>query len=310
MTTDQINFFFTLAKCQHLTYAADQLHISQPALSHNLQRLEEEVGYPLFDRVGRGIKLNKNGEIFLEHCRSILDSYENALTEIKQLNNELSNTIKILWSQKFAIDHYLLSFIDNNPDISVDFTRCETQEATEALDAGQCDFAIIHTVKDQWSKFSYVSIPAPCWYIAISSNDPLASRGMPPRISDLKGKNFVCFAMDEHHKMMTKRLCRKAGFDANISFETTPRRCLDLVAGRGWALLCPSDDFILASGNTYYRELVSFSPLYPQDYDSESRILYNEKKTFSEPCKKFFDYVTSLDGAANITLKDFLPVDR
>lgn len=301
MTTDQIIFFLTLAKCQHLTFAADQLHISQPALSHSLQRLEEEMGYPLFDRIGRGIKLNKSGEIFLSYCKNIMYNYENAKTELRQMNDEMSNIINVYWTQKFAIDQYLINFMDQNPDISLNLKRATSEEIDEGLLTGECDFGLIQTMKDQWSAYSYISIPTPCWYIAISSRNPLSRKGLPPKLSDLQGMNFVCLALDEQHISFTRRLCNRAGFEPDIVFQSTPKMCLDLVADRDWVFLSPRDDFILASGNIYYRELISFSPLYPDEYDSTLRLLYNKKKVFSDVGRRFFEYISTLDGATVIT---------
>lgn len=64
MEWQQLHYFSTLAKIQHMTRAAEELSISQPALSRSIARLEEELGVPLFDRHGRGIYLNHFGQSF------------------------------------------------------------------------------------------------------------------------------------------------------------------------------------------------------------------------------------------------------
>ena len=67
-----LTYFQKIAQTQHLTRAAEQLHVSQPALSKTLSSLEEILQTPLFDRTGRGITLNRNGEIFLQYTNRIL----------------------------------------------------------------------------------------------------------------------------------------------------------------------------------------------------------------------------------------------
>lgn len=63
----QLRYFLMVARMEHITKAANALHMTQPSLSKAISRLEKEVGAPLFDRHGRQIRLNENGRIFLKH---------------------------------------------------------------------------------------------------------------------------------------------------------------------------------------------------------------------------------------------------
>ncbi len=59
----QLQYFQVIARTQNISAAADELHISQPSLSQLLKRLEQEVGSPLFDRIGKRIELNACGAV-------------------------------------------------------------------------------------------------------------------------------------------------------------------------------------------------------------------------------------------------------
>ena len=63
----QLLYFQVVAQEEHIPRAANTLHVSQPALSKTIKRLEDELGVPLFTRVGKTIRLNANGEIFLRY---------------------------------------------------------------------------------------------------------------------------------------------------------------------------------------------------------------------------------------------------
>ena len=78
-----LKYFKTAAELEHITKAADKLFISQPSLSKSLHQFEEEVGVPLLDREGKGIRLNQNGKILLEHITKALDEIDYGLAEIK-----------------------------------------------------------------------------------------------------------------------------------------------------------------------------------------------------------------------------------
>ena len=68
MDEHQLKYFQTLSSICSFTRAADELSLSQSALSRSISRLEEELGVPLFERKSRGIILNRYGKIFLKHA--------------------------------------------------------------------------------------------------------------------------------------------------------------------------------------------------------------------------------------------------
>ena len=72
LTLLALTYFQKTAEMQHLTHAAQALHISQPSLSHTIKMLELELGVPLFRRAGRNIVLTKYGEILLSHTNRIM----------------------------------------------------------------------------------------------------------------------------------------------------------------------------------------------------------------------------------------------
>jgi DNA-binding transcriptional LysR family regulator len=74
-----LHYFRAAAEEQHFGRAAQRLRISQPALSRQILNMEASLGFALFERQRRGVKLSKAGEVFLQHARQISESYERAL---------------------------------------------------------------------------------------------------------------------------------------------------------------------------------------------------------------------------------------
>ena len=72
----QLSYFKKVAELEHISQAANELYISQPALSKSVHLLEEEIGYPLFTREGTGIRLNENGRILYRYACRILSGYQ------------------------------------------------------------------------------------------------------------------------------------------------------------------------------------------------------------------------------------------
>lgn len=83
MSLSQLEYFVAVAEEGHVGRAASRLHISQPPLSRQIQKLEEEIGAALFERTPRGMRLLPSGERFLVHARRVLAEVEQARRAIR-----------------------------------------------------------------------------------------------------------------------------------------------------------------------------------------------------------------------------------
>ena len=88
-------YFKKVAELQHLTRAAEELRVAQPSLSRTIAGLEAELGVKLFDRVGKGIVLNRNGAILLRHTNSVLRELADAQAELADQEAEGNRTVTI-----------------------------------------------------------------------------------------------------------------------------------------------------------------------------------------------------------------------
>jgi len=76
MELRQLRYFLSVAETQHLTQSAEALFVTQSTLSHGLRQLEAELGMPLFDRLGRGLRLSQAGAAFRPHASRALQELE------------------------------------------------------------------------------------------------------------------------------------------------------------------------------------------------------------------------------------------
>ena len=82
MSLAQFRYIVAVADEGHVGRAAQRRHISQPPLSRQIHRLEEELGTPLFERTPRGVRLLPEGELFLAHARRVLAEVEAAVAAL------------------------------------------------------------------------------------------------------------------------------------------------------------------------------------------------------------------------------------
>ena len=86
MELRHLRYFVSVAEQGSVSKAAQQVHVSQPALSRQIRDLEAELGVQLFDRVGRGIELTAEGEDLLRHCRDVLAQAESVRERARALH--------------------------------------------------------------------------------------------------------------------------------------------------------------------------------------------------------------------------------
>lgn len=108
MQIDSLKYFYEVAELKSISKAANNSHISQPALSHQLSKLEKELGAKLLERSNKGVKLTSQGEILYNYAREILISHNNLIEEISA-NNSIKKEIEITNSSMYA--NFLVSNI-------------------------------------------------------------------------------------------------------------------------------------------------------------------------------------------------------
>lgn len=95
MDISQMEYLIATVEEKTLTRAAQKLHITQPALSRSIMRIEESVGIPLFNRIGRNISVNKYGELLYQWAKKAVSEYHRTVEQMNDLLEAHNNTITI-----------------------------------------------------------------------------------------------------------------------------------------------------------------------------------------------------------------------
>lgn len=111
MRLSQLEYFKIVAQEEHISRAAEKLHIAQPALSGTIHRLEKELGVLLFDRQGRNIVLNTAGKRLLDHVEYITDQQENLQKKLAEMEDCLTHSLTIAVSNSMFMNGWLKQFV-------------------------------------------------------------------------------------------------------------------------------------------------------------------------------------------------------
>ena len=142
----QIQYFLTVAECKSITKAAEQLFVSQPALSKQMNQLEEELGVDLLTRTASGIKLTKTGEEFEKDCRIVLEDLKKAITKAVNAGKKSPDTLRIGCFDGAVTEDFLprlYAYLRNTaPGLNIKLGRHTFREHREALMEDSIDMLI------------------------------------------------------------------------------------------------------------------------------------------------------------------------
>ena len=139
--------FYVVAKNKHMTKASEELHISQPAISQSIKKLEDQLGGTLFLRSNKGMELTEEGKMFYEYVKGALDLINNAEHEFTSFKDLSKGEIKIGCSTtltKLILMDVLEKFHMDYPNININITNGLTSDLINDLKLGKLDFVIFN----------------------------------------------------------------------------------------------------------------------------------------------------------------------
>ncbi|MGD9424817.1 LysR family transcriptional regulator [Pantoea sp. NSTU24] len=178
MLSSEIRYFLAVAEYGSLSAASEQLFVAVSAISRQIQRLEDQVGAPLFRRHARGMVLTEAGELFAHHVRKSQRDMAYTLAEIKGLNAVRRSLIRIACTDGMAfslLPGLLAEFRQHHPGVLFALNVTHAQGVAACVRAGECDVALQFSLQPERSVEVLGSWPAPV-LLAMHQSHPLASR--------------------------------------------------------------------------------------------------------------------------------------
>ncbi|HBQ6952486.1 TPA: LysR family transcriptional regulator, partial [Klebsiella pneumoniae] len=142
-----LRYFVAVARTRHFTQAAKELGISQPPLSQQIQRLEREVGTPLFRRLTRGVELTEAGESFYEDARQILAMSDAALEKAKGIARGMNGSMSLGITSSDAFHPQIFTLLHrfqlDHPGVTLHQMEDNMANLMTALSEAELDIAFV-----------------------------------------------------------------------------------------------------------------------------------------------------------------------
>jgi DNA-binding transcriptional LysR family regulator len=208
MELRHLRYFLAVAEEENFHRAAARLHVAQPALSRQIQALEQALGVELFERLPRGIRLSNPGHAYLEDVRRILGDVARAQDRVRRVAQGQLGQVRIGFNEIAARQPYLPGFFQaaraRYPDIDLKLTLLVSQLQMDALRTGQIDAGFLFHRPPENDELDFIRIDDDDYAIAMPRTHRLAGRRN-LRLADLQDEPFIM--MSQHsNRVLYERL--------------------------------------------------------------------------------------------------------
>lgn len=174
----RLKVFYTTASRLSFTKAAEELYISQPAVTKHIKEIESQLNTKLFDRKGTSIQLTQSGKILYDYAEKIRNMYRDLEFEIGQINHQHKGKLIIGASTtvaQYILPEILAKFNAYYKDIKIELLTQNTEGISELLKKGKIDLGIIEG-ESQSSYFDYKIFRADEIVLVSKADHPLANK--------------------------------------------------------------------------------------------------------------------------------------
>ena len=211
MELQQLQYFMVAAQYEHITKAANSLHIAQPALSQSIKRLEQELGVKLFDRRKGGITLSAPGKLLVEELKPIMKSLDDLPKKLADTARKQHMTIHInVLAASVLVTNCIIAYKEKHPDVNFQFVQ-----SPSSMDYDLCITATL----PKRSTAANQTILEEKFFLAVPSSSPYADYNE-IELADVSEEGFIVMTNTRPIRSICDQFCFEAGFSPDIVFES------------------------------------------------------------------------------------------
>ncbi len=217
MELTQLQYYRAVARYENITRAAEALHISQPALSKSMSKLENELGVSLFIRDGNRIRLSQSGQLFLGCVDRAVTQLNFGVEELQGLQGDAYGQVKFASFSTGLVSEPLRGLIRQYPNVSVSHYTLPSEEIKTSLERGEIDLALslfpIESTAINWFPVAEDEL-----IVLVSDGNELSKT---PTISlrQLENQDIALPDPELGLRRLFESYCTRAGFVPRIRYE-------------------------------------------------------------------------------------------
>ncbi|MBT2788649.1 MULTISPECIES: LysR family transcriptional regulator [unclassified Halomonas] len=244
MDTQSLQAFLAVADTQSFSRAAEQLHLTQPAVSKRIATLESQVGTRLFDRIGRRIALTEAGSVLLPQARRILLTVEDSRRALANLSGQVGGKLTLATSHHIGLHRLpplLKQYTQRHPEVTLDLHFLDSEQAYQGVLDGTLEMAVVTLAPHPHEQLQVVELWRDRLCFACAIDHPLNHQPPQSELSliDLCEYNCVMPGAKTFTGSLIAQRFSEAGLHLPVSMATNYLETLKMMCsvGLGWSLL-------------------------------------------------------------------------
>jgi DNA-binding transcriptional LysR family regulator len=241
MDTDSLKAFLAVADQQSFSLAAEQLYITQPAVSKRIAALENQLNCKLFDRIGRNVHLTEAGQALLPQSRRILQDIKEAVRSIQDLRGSVSGRLSMGISHHIGLHRLppiLRQYSQQYPGVKLDIDFMDSEQAHQLILHGEMDLAVITLSPTGEQQLQSMPVWEDPLTVTVAHNHPLAQyRSVNAEM--LSQHTALPPGLNTYTGQIIKDLFDQRGLSMNIGMSTNYLETIKVMVsiGLGWSIL-------------------------------------------------------------------------
>ncbi|WP_247893320.1 LysR family transcriptional regulator [Azospirillum endophyticum] len=238
-TLRQLQIFTAAARSLSFARVAEQFGLTPGAVSFQIKQVEGHCGFPLFERMGRGVVLTEAGRDLLDHAALVLQALDNADRRMQALREVTGGnvTIGLVSTAKYIAPHMISRFREERPGVSIHLQDGNRREVNAMVAKGEVDLAIMGRPLDEEELLGEPFARHPSSIICAPTHCLADAPAL--RLSDLAGSGFIAREEGAGTRALTDAYFNSRGFTPNIVMTSSSNETIKqaVMAGIGIALL-------------------------------------------------------------------------
>lgn len=213
MDLNKLYYFYITAKYQNVTRAAEELYISQPALTKNIKILESEIGLPLFYKKGKHIYLTECGEYLKEQADRVFSIIDSVTDELQRKKEGARNTIKLnVLAASTVVSDAVCEYTKKNKSVIVQIIQNTEVDCDISVTTNSVNFSNLPPFQKRCiiEEKIYLAVPHTQEYKNKTSID----------LKEVKDKGFVNLSGSRLFRVVCDKFCESVGFKQHVIFES------------------------------------------------------------------------------------------
>lgn len=215
-------YFLAVARHEHVSRAAIELSIAQPAITKQLKDLERELGGgPLFERVGRRLRLTETGRALQDHAQTIMANVEAARADMRERGGTRGGRVGVGAPPSVGerlLPEVLRRFHQHHPNVELRIVEGDSQALLQRLDAGEIDLAVV-TMPVVQRGLQVAELFSEDLVLVLALEHRLAGAAA-LSIADLAEERFMLYSPAGYVRQALSQACRQAGFVPQIMLDS------------------------------------------------------------------------------------------